>query len=380
MEKFNVYQDGKKVAETNETEYLAEGLEPETFYTFEVARVVNGVEGKKARVTARTHVIEPPFNLVAEEVGDRFIDLSWDCDAPLGTAYFNIYVNDEIIDSGFLGRRYTIQKLEPLTDYKIRVTGTRDNEETKGVTINVSTTAPVGDDEPEVPKAEDLDDLLKGDGDFESMGDEGFPLGWTGPDNMKNHVELTSEWVTNGEKGAKFIANKSDMTPILDYETALPEGKYIAIADYKKPEGWNVEVEGIDYNSHDAILAFGEAFIQASDANESIIYALHEVKADEPTFLSVGGRSLDMTGEESHFYFDAVRVYSISDELYNYIKKGNMDRARIAEVFPYTPIDEPAVLDVAQYHTGGGWYELPNGEKVQGKDNAIAALEDLTDE
>lgn len=27
-------------------------------------------------------------------------------------------------------------------------------------------------------------------------------------------------------------------------------------------------------------------------------------------------------------------------------------------------------------HTGGGWYELPNGEKVQGKENAQAALND----
>lgn len=26
-------------------------------------------------------------------------------------------------------------------------------------------------------------------------------------------------------------------------------------------------------------------------------------------------------------------------------------------------------------HTGGGWYELPNGKKVKGKDNALKALE-----
>ncbi|WP_313894683.1 hypothetical protein [Psychrobacillus sp.] len=28
-------------------------------------------------------------------------------------------------------------------------------------------------------------------------------------------------------------------------------------------------------------------------------------------------------------------------------------------------------------HTGGGWFELPNGEKVQGKDEALSALEAL---
>lgn len=27
-------------------------------------------------------------------------------------------------------------------------------------------------------------------------------------------------------------------------------------------------------------------------------------------------------------------------------------------------------------HTGGGWYQLPNGEKVQGRDEAIAAYEE----
>ena len=30
-------------------------------------------------------------------------------------------------------------------------------------------------------------------------------------------------------------------------------------------------------------------------------------------------------------------------------------------------------------HVGGGWYELPNGEKVQGKEAALAALAALED-
>lgn len=34
-------------------------------------------------------------------------------------------------------------------------------------------------------------------------------------------------------------------------------------------------------------------------------------------------------------------------------------------------------VDVASLHTGGGWYELPNGERVQGKKNAIKALEEM---
>lgn len=33
--------------------------------------------------------------------------------------------------------------------------------------------------------------------------------------------------------------------------------------------------------------------------------------------------------------------------------------------------------DVSQYHTGGGWYELPNGERVRGKDDAQQVLNEL---
>lgn len=36
--------------------------------------------------------------------------------------------------------------------------------------------------------------------------------------------------------------------------------------------------------------------------------------------------------------------------------------------------------EIEQYHAGAGWYELPNGEKVRGKDNAVKMLEDLLDE
>ncbi|MBU8908511.1 hypothetical protein [Desertibacillus haloalkaliphilus] len=33
--------------------------------------------------------------------------------------------------------------------------------------------------------------------------------------------------------------------------------------------------------------------------------------------------------------------------------------------------------DVDQYHAGGGYYELPDGEKVRGKENAMEALKQL---
>lgn len=34
-------------------------------------------------------------------------------------------------------------------------------------------------------------------------------------------------------------------------------------------------------------------------------------------------------------------------------------------------------VDVSTLHTGGGWYKLPSGERVQGKQNAIQALEEM---
>lgn len=43
-----------------------------------------------------------------------------------------------------------------------------------------------------------------------------------------------------------------------------------------------------------------------------------------------------------------------------------------------TPDDDADSID--QYHTGGGYYELPNGDKVRGKDKAIAALKELIKE
>lgn len=35
---------------------------------------------------------------------------------------------------------------------------------------------------------------------------------------------------------------------------------------------------------------------------------------------------------------------------------------------------EPEPLDVSAYHKGGGYYELPDGQKVRGEDAARAAL------
>ena len=37
--------------------------------------------------------------------------------------------------------------------------------------------------------------------------------------------------------------------------------------------------------------------------------------------------------------------------------------------------NNPTKVEEKLKHTGGGWYELPNGEKIKGKEAALKALE-----
>ena len=72
-----------------------------------------------------------------------------------------------------------------------------------------------------------------------------------------------------------------------------------------------------------------------------------------------------------------------SKELY---KKGdsyeNSNSERIAFLIEKGFIDEIEQTDGSQFpkHTGGAWYELSNGEKIQGKDEATAAEKELAED
>ncbi|EJR67523.1 hypothetical protein [Bacillus toyonensis] len=61
--------------------------------------------------------------------------------------------------------------------------------------------------------------------------------------------------------------------------------------------------------------------------------------------------------------------------------KGDMyestDSGRIAFLVEKRFLQGNAVPSKFPKHTGGGWYELSNGEKVQGKDEAISAEKSL---
>lgn len=53
-------------------------------------------------------------------------------------------------------------------------------------------------------------------------------------------------------------------------------------------------------------------------------------------------------------------------------------RKRPAPPAPDPEVDDaPDPDDIDAYSTGGGWYTLPGGERVRGKDNAVSRLEEL---
>lgn len=47
---------------------------------------------------------------------------------------------------------------------------------------------------------------------------------------------------------------------------------------------------------------------------------------------------------------------------------------------PAEATDDPSDIDVSGFHEGGGYYELPDGERVRGKDNARLVLAGRSDE
>ena len=77
------------------------------------------------------------------------------------------------------------------------------------------------------------------------------------------------------------------------------------------------------------------------------------------------GQVFDATGEELR-----TKRYKIRKATEAEVEgAGDVPAAPEAPAHPEVTEDE-----VAQYHTGGGWYTLPGGVRVQGKDAALAHL------
>jgi hypothetical protein len=83
----------------------------------------------------------------------------------------------------------------------------------------------------------------------------------------------------------------------------------------------------------------------------------------------------DLFGSGSEYYTeDPERVKFLQDE--GYLGKEIIEDSE--EDTTGVPVDSKN--DVEKYHTGGGWYTLPNGDKVRGEDKAITALKELEQE
>lgn len=55
------------------------------------------------------------------------------------------------------------------------------------------------------------------------------------------------------------------------------------------------------------------------------------------------------------------------------------DMSVVAETATIEPPEKAVMPGLKPKHIGGGWYELPNGEKVRGKEEAEEAMERLGD-
>lgn len=79
------------------------------------------------------------------------------------------------------------------------------------------------------------------------------------------------------------------------------------------------------------------------------------------------------------FSADSERVAFLSQvhPTYKRIFLANVKDDGIQDQAIEQPKQDP--LEISDYpkHTGGGWYELSNGEKTQGKDEAVAAENEL---
>ncbi|MFW5935924.1 MAG: S8 family serine peptidase, partial [Candidatus Hadarchaeota archaeon] len=106
LDHYNIYRDDVKVAESNTNSYSDTGLSASTTYTYEVSAVdTSGNEGNKSDPASATTFEEdttPPAkvtNLTATAVSSSQIDLAWDANTEDDLDHYNIYRDDNFIDS-----------------------------------------------------------------------------------------------------------------------------------------------------------------------------------------------------------------------------------------------------------------------------------------
>lgn len=118
-QKYNIYQNGVNIGNSNSTSYDVTGLTPNTTYNF----TVTGVRGTKesaqsAPVEATTENVGAPSNLVAETIDHKSISLTW-TGGDNATSY-NIYKNGSYL-ANTTTTSYTVEGLDSETTYTFTV-------------------------------------------------------------------------------------------------------------------------------------------------------------------------------------------------------------------------------------------------------------------
>jgi len=386
---FTIYKGGKKIGQTTGDSFLVDGLSPDTEYTLGVSRTVEGVESDIVKVKARTdkeQVVPLPHSLKVIDKGDSYITVKWDSELPIGVGVYNLYLDNEPLMQDLQVREYTIRKLEPSTKYKFCLCGVdAEGEETPKITVYETTTAAVDEDEPTLDV--ELVNIIK-NGSFEAF---------TGryPDEFKNPREETSgeqsddlivtankEWKTDGEQSITMSVSEGakDGMQLLMQEFKVSPGYYIAALDYKMPPPVNIG-EGEEVKYKHSLVLHAVSHSQSVYGGEGLLYlatdigGINDVEVVANIYVLDSGETYDATAS-----VDGLRLYKVNKEIHDYVNAGKMSDERFREVFPY--IDSAVVKeqqtdasqDVSVYHVGGGYYELPNGEKVRGKEAAQAVL------
>lgn len=386
-ERYNIYLGDAQVKQGDDSgTHTFGGLLQDEEYVISVEATRNDMTSEAANLTVRTDKINPPFDVVAKEVSDRFITITWDSDEVIGEGMYNMYLDNVLQIGDFKGREFTFDKLQPSTEYKLCVSVVRDNQETAKSSILVTTHAPIGEGEPPVPDVSELENLASAYGDFEVF-EDGLPKGWKSVEEDVKGIAQDGEWKTHGDNSLKLLHHEDAMisSVLVDVvEDNLEAGKYLAIVDFKAPENERKTIETVDGEvlevwKYKAFLGFGDQLQYQQDQTETIMYAAVNHEKEGRTFITLGINDLSKE-RDLVVNFDALRIYKITPELYNYIKGGQMHRDRIAEVFPYvdsqsvTPASAIDEQNVSAYHVGGGYYDI-DGERVRGKEAAQTLLD-----
>lgn len=119
---YKVYSVGEVLTETTGTNYTVSYLQSNTSYCFSVSALNENGESAQTEACATTLNAKPitPYDFTATATGESTIELSWSS-VNKATSY-NVYQGDSKIAEGLTETTYTVEGLEPETEYCFTVT------------------------------------------------------------------------------------------------------------------------------------------------------------------------------------------------------------------------------------------------------------------